>query len=103
MSNLSRRDPQTKVKHEILEEYLKRWSNIIARGLEPRYKQFARQGKPFNVRFVYVDCFSFIGRYAGEKGEVWTAGSPLIGISVILPRFSGQSVFRSSVVQMQPG
>jgi three-Cys-motif partner protein len=79
MTKLEPRNTQTRVKHEILSSYLDTWGGIIVNGL--------RNARPRVRHFVYVDCFSFIGRYSGEKEdeiqkreskEVY--GSPIIGI-----------------------
>lgn len=79
MIKLEPRNTQTRVKHEILSSYLDTWGGIIVSGL--------RYARPRVRHFVYVDCFSFIGRYSGEREdevqkraskEVF--GSPIIGI-----------------------
>ncbi|NLX10481.1 MAG: three-Cys-motif partner protein TcmP [Chloroflexi bacterium] len=82
MANLSPRDTQTIVKHEILESYLTRWGNIIINGLRGPYLKARNRGGSFRVRFVYVDCFAHKGRYsAGRNTRDIVPGSPLIGIS----------------------
>jgi three-Cys-motif partner protein len=82
MTKLEARNTQTRVKHEILAKYLDTWGGIIVSGLI--------HARPKVRRFVYVDCFSFIGRYSGEKEdeiqkremkEVF--GSPIIGINAL--------------------
>lgn len=82
MTKLEARNTQTRVKHEILAKYLDTWGGIIVSGLI--------NARPKVRRFVYVDCFSFIGRYSGEKEdeiqkremkEVF--GSPIIGINAL--------------------
>ncbi len=78
MFQLEKRDTQTKVKHEILEEYLRHWGYIITSGLTSTYKS-ARDPKNLSTRFVYVDCFSFMGAYVPENNQP-VYGSPIIGI-----------------------
>lgn len=82
MTKLEPRNTQTRVKHEILSRYLATWGGIIVSGL--------RNARPRVRHFVYVDCFSFVGRYSGEKEdeiqkreskEVF--GSPIIGINAL--------------------
>lgn len=82
MAKLEVRNTQTKVKHEILSKYLDTWGGIIVSGL--------RNAKKKTRHFVYVDCFSSVGRYSGEKEdeiqkremkEVF--GSPIIGIKAL--------------------
>lgn len=82
---------QTKVKHIILERYLKAWGGIIING--SRYGiQKARQKGVQNagLHFIYVDCFAGCGQYMGEledqeKGLPLTpvSGSPIIGIEAL--------------------
>jgi three-Cys-motif partner protein len=86
MVSLHPRDPQTIVKHEILEEYLDKWGGIIINGLRRPYESFLQRGRGFNftVRFVYVDCFASVGRYAkGKDAQEWVPGSPLIGVHAL--------------------
>ncbi len=52
------RSTQTKVKHTILEKYLKAWGGIIFNGL--------RGVRVQEVHFIYVDCNASYGRYNGE-------------------------------------
>ncbi len=51
------RSTQTKVKHTILEKYLKAWGGIIVNGL--------RSDRVKEVHFVFVDCNASNGRYNG--------------------------------------
>ncbi|MBU2611414.1 MAG: three-Cys-motif partner protein TcmP [Chloroflexi bacterium] len=81
MINLEPRNTQTRVKHEILSHYLDTWGGIIVGGLRS-----AR--RPRKWHFVYVDCFAYLGRYAGEKEDVLqnrgtkdVYGSPVIGVN----------------------
>ena len=85
MVKLEPRNTQTRVKHEILARYLDVWGNIILYGLRNR-----PSSKSQTWHFVYVDCFSYLGRYAGERadliqgnhiGDVY--GSPIIGIQAL--------------------
>jgi three-Cys-motif partner protein len=73
---------QTRVKHEILSRYLDAWGGIIVGGLKAK--------RPRDWHFVYVDCFSYLGKYAGEKEDTFqdketktVYGSPIIGISAL--------------------
>lgn len=86
MTEFDSRPTQTRVKHEILEEYLQKWAGIITQGLGRSYREAVKRNPlaVFNARFVYVDCFAFEGRYASEKdGKSWANGSPLIGIEAL--------------------
>lgn len=84
MNMLEPRNTQTRVKHEILSRYLDRWGGIIVNGL-------IKSNKPKDWHFVYVDCFSAFGKYAGEKEDSYTnsdssaevEGSPFIGIRAL--------------------
>jgi three-Cys-motif partner protein len=83
MIKIEPRNTQTRVKHEILSEYLDAWGGIIVGGL----KGSRRQG---DWHFVYVDCFSYLGKYAGEKEDDFqnketktVYGSPIIGIKAL--------------------
>lgn len=73
------RPTQTKVKHQILGEYLKAWTGIIFWGIKNTRKSVSNP-----PHFVYVDAFSFKGKYMG--GDMDTSskepvyGSPVIGI-----------------------
>jgi len=74
------RSTQTKCKHIILDNYLKKWCGIIFLGL--------RHGKMTSVpRFVYVDCYSYKGIYTGGDCDVpnnkSVYGSPIIGIKAL--------------------
>lgn len=82
MTKLEPRNTQTRVKHEILSRYLDTWGGIIVSGL--------RNARPRVRHFVYVDCFSFLGRYSGEKEDEiqqreskGVFGSPVIGIAAL--------------------
>ncbi len=72
------RPTQTKVKHTILENYLKAWGGIIVNGLNKRLR---------DLHLVYIDCNASYGRFNGELEDTLTArqaksiyGSPIIGI-----------------------
>jgi three-Cys-motif partner protein len=88
---LEPRDPQTQVKHIILSEYLDAWAGIIVNGLSRTAKQLADQGRPFRARLLYIDGFSYKGRFAGNTGEMLrgdvadspTWGSPVLGIQAL--------------------
>lgn len=79
-TKLEPRKTQTRVKHEILARYLATWGGIVVNGLSSRRQQQ-------DWRFIYVDCFSSIGQYAGEHEDNVLGrscqpvyGSPVIGI-----------------------
>lgn len=79
------RDPrptQTKVKHEILQQYLQTWGGIITHGLRNTFmKLYSKgEGSSFSAHFSYVDCFSYRGRYEDEQNGSLAYGSPIIGI-----------------------
>ncbi len=87
MRNLSRQDvrqTQTKTKHRILSDYLDAWAGIILFGIKARWKGRRTVTRP---HFVYVDCFSFKGRYEGgdldEPEHQTVYGSPVIGIRAL--------------------
>jgi len=79
MADPKPRNTQTRVKHEILSRYLDTWGGIIIAGL-------THARKPQEWHFVYVDCFSYLGKYSGEIEDIYynrdseVDGSPLIGI-----------------------
>lgn len=79
---LKPRDTQTKVKHDILSRYLDIWCGIIFSSLRKKRKR--------DWHFVYVDCFAYTGRYAGESENVIQNyptqiiyGSPILGIKAL--------------------
>ena len=84
MQALDPRHTQTRVKHEILSRYLDTWGGIIVGGL-------TKARRPSEWHFVYVDCFSSFGKYAGEKEDTYknsnpiseVEGSPFIGIKAL--------------------
>lgn len=76
MVELQERNTQTKVKHEILNEYLRKWGFIITNGLKYSLKEY--QKPKFRPRFVYVDYFSYLGAYTDNNSIV--DGSPILGI-----------------------
>ncbi len=80
MADLRPRDTQTKVKHEILSKYLDVWGGIIIVGLKNSKRKTQKH-------FIYVDCFSYLGKYSGEKEDSVqnksvdnVYGSPIIGV-----------------------
>jgi len=79
---LQARDTQTKVKHIILSQYLDTWGGIIFNSLRSSALSKQSHGQKFDIHFVYVDCFAYMGRYAcdadEDNGIVY--GSPIIGI-----------------------
>jgi three-Cys-motif partner protein len=83
---LKSRDTQTAVKHDVLAKYLDKWAGII---LNPKklanVKQQADAGTQPDLHFVYVDCFSYIGRYKGDKHRSTETvfGSPIIGVTAL--------------------
>lgn len=84
------RPVQTKVKHQILERYLKAWGGIITNGAKGRIIQAMQHGVHAKLHFVYVDCFSGHGSYDGELDDKergvagsFVPGSPIIGIRAL--------------------
>ncbi len=85
------RDVQTRVKHKILRSYLDAWAGIIVNGLAGVAASRASRGLSFRAGLVYVDGFSWRGRYDGDASEVlldgsvlspkW--GSPIVGIQAL--------------------
>jgi three-Cys-motif partner protein len=72
------RSTQTKIKHNILEQYLEKWGNIIINGS----KQFQT-----SIHLVYIDCNAYAGRYSQDIEAVPTDeksqpifGTPIIGV-----------------------
>lgn len=88
---LKKRDVQTQVKHIILSEYLGTWAGIILNGKAGVACSQALRGRPFQARLVYVDGFSYKGRYEGDTTDVMlngtpslpTWGSPILGIQAL--------------------
>ena len=60
----AKKRPQTEVKHDILESYLRPWAKIVGTHFRRAY---------------YVDAFAGTGKY--ESGE---EGSPVIGARILL-------------------
>lgn len=90
MGTIAPRKTQTRIKHEILESYLGSWGGIILNGLRRKASRKIRQGEQFRVRFVYVDCNAYCGRYDGEleddvsgRDKKIVFGSPIIGIRAL--------------------
>lgn len=89
----SERRIQTQVKHKIQTDYLTAWQSIIVGGLSSRAIGAARAGRAFHSRLIYVDGFSFRGRYSHNEGRsissqsaegrepIW--GSPIIGVRAL--------------------
>jgi three-Cys-motif partner protein len=72
------RSTQTKVKHTILNHYLRDWGSIIINGL----KQFRQP-----IYLVYVDCNAYTGRYSRDIENIPSSdnpqpifGTPIIGV-----------------------
>ncbi len=63
----------TRIKHEIIKEYLQAWGGIIVHGLRSYFSD-----PNFMTHFVYVDCFSFTSKYTSGKSVAY--GSAVIGI-----------------------
>ena len=63
-------DPHTRAKHQILQEYLKRWLPILA-----QQSQKLRR----NQRLLYVDGFAGAGEYSDN-----IPGSPIVAIQTAL-------------------
>jgi three-Cys-motif partner protein len=85
MPEIKPRPTQTKIKHNILKDYVQKWGQIINSGLRQLYVKASNTDSNFRSRFVYVDGFSFRGRYPSETnpGE-FEFGSPIIGIEALL-------------------
>jgi three-Cys-motif partner protein len=89
--HLEERNIQTKVKHLILSDYMRAWSSIILSGLSTTARTRLAQGLPFRSRLVYVDGFSYKGRYSRDVGQlpnepattgpIW--GSPILGVQAL--------------------
>jgi len=85
------RPVQTKVKHKILEEYVKAWGGIIVNGARVSIDRARKGGySGVGLHFIYVDCFAGDGRYIGEqedqeRGMTLTPvfGSPIIGVRAL--------------------
>lgn len=72
-------DPHTRAKHQILQEYLKRWLPILAR-------QSQNMGRG-NTRLLYVDGFAGAGEYTDN-----IPGSPIVAIQTALTYASSFTV-----------
>ena len=89
--HLEERDIQTKIKHLILSDYMRAWSSIILSGLSNTARTRLAQGLPFRSRLVYVDGFSYKGRYSKDveylpkepatTDSIW--GSPILGVQAL--------------------
>jgi three-Cys-motif partner protein len=84
------RPMQTKVKHIILEQYIKAWGGIITFGTRRAIHRARENNYASGLHFVYVDCFAGPGRYEGELEDKQrnkrlepVSGSPLIGIQAL--------------------
>ncbi len=87
---LKARALQTKIKHQILEEYIAAWGGIIVNGAAHHAASAQQRGAAFEVHLIYVDANAFAGRYDGEQeeeiaGRIPTTvyGSPIIGIQAL--------------------
>ncbi|KAA3644155.1 MAG: hypothetical protein DWQ07_18770 [Chloroflexi bacterium] len=87
---LSYRPTQTKIKHHILDQYLKAWGGIIVNGSRNQARLAREKGNDFAVHFVYVDCNAYAGRYLGEQEEIASGetpttvfGSPIVGVEAL--------------------
>jgi three-Cys-motif partner protein len=81
MPDIEPRKTQTKVKHTILQNYLKAWGGIIINGW---------RRKPAPLHLVYIDCNASSGRYNGELEDSVAKrdpkpifGSPIIGVETL--------------------
>ena len=84
VSTVRNRPIQTKVKHEILAEYLAKWGEIIITGLKGHAKSYNEAGYPFKARFAYVDCFANTGMNAPDTGKNEpTLGSAILGVQAL--------------------
>lgn len=89
MNNI--RNVQTRVKHKILRSYLDAWAGIIVNGLASVAASRAAKALSFQAGLVYVDGFSWRGRYDGDASEVVLSGSapsprwgsPIIGVQAL--------------------
>jgi three-Cys-motif partner protein len=65
-----------------LAKYLDTWGGIIFSRLRNRAKLKQSKGHVFDPHFVYIDCFAYLGRYAGDtlRSSDSVDGSPLIGV-----------------------
>jgi len=72
-------DPHTRAKHQILQEYLKRWLPILAR----QSQNMGRVG----ARLLYVDGFAGAGEYTDS-----IPGSPIVAIQTALKSASAFTV-----------
>jgi len=83
-SNQGVRSTQTKTKHRILSDYLDAWAGIIFFGIKAAWKGHKTSRRP---HFVYVDGFSFKGKYDGgdldNLHHQTVYGSPVIGVQAL--------------------
>jgi len=75
------RDTQTRIKHEILKEYLIKWGSIITNGLAGHYAGNPQFRSTAKVRFMYIDYFSAWGAYREDGDTVY--GSPILGVRAL--------------------
>ncbi len=77
------RDSQTRIKHEILREYVGAWAGIISAGVRRRLRE--RPGVLLDL--VYLDGFAGYGRYEHDTDQptsvqrVW--GSPILALQAL--------------------
>lgn len=75
------RPAQTRVKHEILDQYSGAWAGIIINGIK---KQRVAKRLGFTLELIYVEGFAGFGRYRGDNDQpgdltpIW--GSPVIAL-----------------------
>lgn len=92
MAKIEPRQPQTRVKHEILRQYIPKWGGIILRHAKQKAEEAQSRGRKFERHFVYVDTDAASGRYSMEledkrakrdtdNGPIF--GSPIIGIQAL--------------------
>lgn len=88
---------QTEIKHQILEEYLKRFATILHRGNLARDR-----GKTPNLKTVLHFVDGFAGRGIYEGGE---KGSPIIAMSVadaIAAGNDGRAILKTHAIEFDP-
>lgn len=80
------RESQTRIKHLILQGYVRSWANIIgsSNSLRLQAEKQASQGRPLKLQMAYLDGYSFSGKYDRDADQeptdepIW--GSPIFAI-----------------------
>jgi three-Cys-motif partner protein len=76
-----RRDAQSRIKHEILSDYVGAWAGIISQGLRRKLLL----NSDLHLDLVYLDGFAGYGRYARDADKT-TSSTPIWGSPILALR-----------------